>query len=153
MEAQNTHLERRDVMAHVAKAADLPQVSSTVTRAIGSTVRQTWWLALGVLAIVGEQTARAAEGLVQKGQEFEPNILEPIKRATSGIPTAAEGAGARLKVVASNLGGVARNATETWGRSRGPTQEQFDALAAEVKELRAKLAKKAKKVEEGLEGE
>jgi polyhydroxyalkanoate synthesis regulator phasin len=110
---------------------------------IGTAIQQTWWLGLGLLATVGEQTSRVADALVQRGREVEPAVLKPVKRAASGVSEATESAGSRLRRMAGDLGD-ARIPSVLRGAAR-PTREEFDKLVEEMKELRARLEDKIQK--------
>jgi polyhydroxyalkanoate synthesis regulator phasin len=110
---------------------------------IGAAIQQSWWLGLGLLATVGEQTARVADALVQKGREVEPAVLRPVKRAASSVSEATEGASAQLRRIAGDVGNV-RIPAVLRGAAR-PTREEFDKLVEEIKDLRARLEEKIQK--------
>ena len=115
----------------------VPERSESGRSVIGTAVQRMWWLGLGLLATVGEQTARAAEALVDKGREVEPAVLKPVRRAGSSVFDATEGAGARLR---RGLGNIPVPAPLR--RGTRPTREEFDRLAEEVRTLRDRLADK-----------
>jgi hypothetical protein len=113
---------------------------------IGAAIQQSWWLGLGLLATLGERTARVADVLVQKGREVEPAVLRPVKRAASSVSEATEGASARLRRVAGDVGNV-RIPAVLRGAAR-PTREEFDKIVEEIKELRARVEEKIQKATE-----
>jgi hypothetical protein len=89
---------------------------------------------LGIVATVVEQSARAADALVEKGRRFEPTVVAPVRRVASEVTGAAGGAGARLKVAASRV-----DLPAVMHRAAAPTKDEFDKLVEEVRELRAKI--------------
>lgn len=122
----------------------LPHRSIDPFAAVGAAVQQTWWFALGLVATVVEQAARAADALVEKGREIEPTIVAPVRRAASEVSGAAGGAGARLKHAATRV-----DLPSVLHRAAAPTKEEFEKLAAEVRELRARLGEKIDDVKGG----
>jgi hypothetical protein len=73
----------------------------------------------------------------------EPNVVEPIKRAVSEMTNAAEGVGVPIGRMAAGVSNFATRVDErvsrAWRRTSGPTKEEFDRLAEEVRELRARV--------------
>jgi polyhydroxyalkanoate synthesis regulator phasin len=129
------------VMADAARSETIyPERSERGRSVIGSAIQQTWWLGLGLLATLGEQTARVAVALVEKGREMEPFVLKPVRRVASEVSEATEGASVRLRRIAGDLGDV-RVPAALRGAAR-PTKEEFEKLVDEVKELRARLGDK-----------
>ena len=103
-------------------------------RAFGMAFRKTWWLGLGVLATLGEQTTRAASALVDKGREVEPSVVGPMRNATAGFMGAAPGV--RLRRATDAL----RDRVPTLlRRATSPTKEEFERLQQEVRSLRERL--------------
>jgi hypothetical protein len=129
------------VMTDTARSETIvPDASGRGHSVIGSAVQQTWWLGLGLLATLGEQTARVAGALVEKGREMEPFVMKPVRRVASEVSEATESARSRLRRVAGDLGDV-RVPAALRGAAR-PTKEEFEKLVDEVKELRARLGDK-----------
>ena len=120
--------------------AVFPERAERASSLIGTTIRQAWWLGLGLLATAGEQTARVAEALVEKGREVEPAVLKPVRSVASGVSDVTGSAGARLRRIAADLRDVDVPAALR-GAAR-PTREEFQKLVDEVKELRARLGDK-----------
>ena len=120
--------------------------STSLSAAVGATLQHSWWLALGLLATVGEQTTQVAETLIQKGRAVEPSVLNPVRRAASAMSEVAEDAGTRLRRVAARLDNV--RMSTALRHPAGPTKEEFESLVEEVKDLRAKVADKMAKASE-----
>ena len=121
----------------VRSEAEVVQKTFNPVAAVGTALHQTWWLALGIVATVVEQAARVADTLVEKGRDVEPTVLRPVRRAAAEVTDAAEGAGERLRLAAARV-----DLPAVLHRAATPTKEEFDRLVEEVRELRAKVAKK-----------
>ncbi|HEY8535782.1 MAG TPA: hypothetical protein VIL25_05015 [Vicinamibacterales bacterium] len=97
-------------------------------------VQQAWWLTLGLLTTIGEETTRVAERLIEKGRGVDPQVAEPVRRVASEFSDAARNAGERVKRAASSF---------SWRRresgASAPTLEEFERLKEEVRELRARV--------------
>ena len=115
------------------EAAYPPQ--SDTGRAGPGVLQRAWWLALGILITVGEQTTRVAETLVEKGRGAEPKV----KRAASELPGLAGEVTAGIKRAATKLAGSARRRE---GGTSAPWAEEFQKLAEEVRQLRTRLTEK-----------
>jgi hypothetical protein len=122
--------------------AVFPKTSESGLSGVRATVQRAWWLALGVLATVGQQTTRLAGALVEKGSEVEPSVLEPVRRAAARVCDATEGAGTRLRGVVGKIGDLDVPGLR---RVAGPTKEEFERLVDEVKDLRARLGDRIEK--------
>ncbi|HEX7087958.1 MAG TPA: hypothetical protein VF198_16480 [Vicinamibacterales bacterium] len=97
-------------------------------------LQQAWWLTLGLLTTVGEETPRIAEALIEKGRGIDPKVAEPVRRAASEFSSAARSAGERMKRAASGFAERRRGS-----RAATPTAEEFERLKEEVRELRARV--------------
>lgn len=106
---------------------------------VGPTLRKAWWLGLGIFATVGEQTARVADALVQKGRDVEPSVVSPIKRVAGGLSNIAQKPrelGQRTSAALTTIAGAQPSEATT------PTREQFEKLAEEVRTLRQRLGER-----------
>ena len=100
---------------------------------VGTFLRQTWWLGLGVFAVIGEQTARAANALVDKGREIEPSVVRPVRSATAGL------AGATQRIQLGRATGALRDRMPSLLSGASVPKEEFDKLREEVNSLRRRL--------------
>jgi poly(hydroxyalkanoate) granule-associated protein len=140
----------------IAAAAD--DASATMTRG----GRRLWLAGLGVLAVAAEEARAVFETLEHKGEEFEPSVTAPFRRAGEAVNRVAERAGASVK----SVGNVVSNATTTMAgvgrrfaiadvaeevqrvideklpaaleRLDLPTKKDLQALADRIEELTAK---------------
>ncbi len=117
--------------------SDTAQSTTTYDRPESSpgVLQQAWWLTLGLLTTVGEETTRVAETLIEKGRGVDPKVAEPVRRAASEFSGAARSAGERVKRAASGFAERRRAS----GTPAAPTAEEFERLKEEVRELRARV--------------
>lgn len=98
---------------------------------VGEFLRWIWWLDLGAVALVGEQTARLFKAIVAKGKEVEPSVLKPFQKAESAINEAIGEVGSRLNVTAK------------------PAETIEDTpLIVEMRELSAKVNELAQRIDD-----
>ncbi len=83
--------------------------ASEATATMAHALRRVWLACLGAVVVTGEQAQSALEALEQKGQQFEPTLTRPFKRAGDAANRAVERAGVSVR----NLGSVVNTAGET----------------------------------------
>ena len=62
--------------------------------------RWIWHFDLGAVVLVSEQTARFVKDAVKKGEEVEPALIKPFRKAGDSVSEAVGGVGTRLKGIA-----------------------------------------------------
>jgi poly(hydroxyalkanoate) granule-associated protein len=82
--------------------------------AIMHSARRLWLAGLGIVAVAAEQTQIAFETLEQKGEEIEPTLAAPFRRAGQAANSLAQRAGQSVK----SVGGAVNTATSVAGLSR-----------------------------------
>ncbi|MFN7999196.1 MAG: hypothetical protein U0Q18_36590 [Bryobacteraceae bacterium] len=78
-----------------------------VTEVLGGVfevVRWIWCLDVGTVVLIGEQSVRFVKAAVKRGEEVEPTLAKPFKRAQGTVSGALGEAGTRLKGIAKPLG-------------------------------------------------
>jgi poly(hydroxyalkanoate) granule-associated protein len=75
--------------------------------AIMHSARRLWLAGLGIFAVAAEQTQMAFETLEQKGEEIEPALAAPFRRAGQAANSLAQRAGQSVK----GVGGAVNSAT------------------------------------------
>lgn len=113
-------------------------------------LRRVWLTGLGVLAIAGEQARSMLATLEEKGQELEPSVTAPFRRAGEAASRAAERAGESVRsagsfatrLKADDLPHLERVVEEKVGAALQqldlPTRQDLRALAERIEELAGK---------------
>jgi poly(hydroxyalkanoate) granule-associated protein len=149
-----------DGTAATPSTEQIGAAAETLTAAITHTARRLWLAGLGIAAFAAEHAQEALETLEQKGQEIEPAVTAPFKRAGDAANAFAQRAGQSVRSVGDAVGHarttmtagvfkaadvraeVARIVEETLPaalqRLDLPTRADFRALAAKVDELASK---------------
>jgi poly(hydroxyalkanoate) granule-associated protein len=142
-------------------AMSASEATATMTHAL----RRVWLACLGAVVVAGEQAQSALEALEQKGQQLEPTVTRPFKRAGDAANRVVERAGGSVR----NFGTVVNTAGETavsLGRRFGlgdqvgrlvdeklpaalerldvPTRKDVQELTERVEQLAAKLSRARK---------
>ena len=66
-------------------------------------VRWIWRFDVGTVVLIGEQSVRFVKAAVKRGEEVEPTLAKPFKRAEDSVSGAFGEVGTRLKGVAKPL--------------------------------------------------
>lgn len=134
------------------------ETAATVTYGL----RRLWLAAVGVVAVAGEGLQFAFEALEQKGEQFEPSMTAPLRRAGETATHVADRAGQSVRSVARAVGSATTNVTRFAPRLRVddlsdqleriveeklvatlerldlPTRNDFQALKDRIEELAVK---------------
>lgn len=135
-----------------------PEVSLTATQTAsepaGGTIRQVWWVSLGLLAVAGEQTGRILDVLVRRGKEFEPSMYQGFKKAGKEISEAVGTFGTQLKRTGQKVGKAPEKAeslvdqglSAVSQRMGVPSRDEIRTLNQKVDELTARIEQLLTKV-------
>ncbi len=110
-------------------------------------LHQVWLASLGVVAVAGEEAAKIADRLVEKGKEVEPQVVEAGKKAGAEVADAAREVGSRIRTAADKIGRRAEAAESmldervraTLERMGYATRNDVESLSAKLDALTAKL--------------
>jgi poly(hydroxyalkanoate) granule-associated protein len=141
--------DREEAMAEATTdmaGTTAPAAEATATLTHG--LRRAWLAGLGLLAIAREQAQSAIATLEEKGQQLEPSVTAPFRRAGDAANRAAERAGESMRTVGSlgtRLGvgdwteRVERIVDDKVGaalqRLDLPTRQDLQALADRIEEV------------------
>ncbi len=119
------------------------------TAPVLTVLHQVWLAGLGAATVVGQETAKAVEQLVQKGREVEPQVLEKGRQMGQDIDNAAREAGERLKDVAARINKRAEAAEAMLDeRVRMALERMGYASRDDVQKLSDKLDQLTQKLED-----
>jgi poly(hydroxyalkanoate) granule-associated protein len=154
-----TTMDAGSTGATVSEAASTGATS--VLEPVAGLLRGVWWLGLGTVVVVGEQTGRLVTALVERGREVEPAVIEPLKKAQGGVSAAVGEAGAGLKELRKKIGRGAEKIEAVLDeriaaaleRTEAPLREEVGNLASAVDQLTKKVEQLIAKREKSSEGE
>jgi poly(hydroxyalkanoate) granule-associated protein len=129
------------------------ETAATITHGL----RRVWLAGLGVVAVTGEELRSVFQTLEQKGQQFEPAVTAPLRRAgesanrisdrasqtVAGVSRAVGSAAAHLTprpvIVPQQLEQmIAEKVTAALERLDLPTRKDFEGLKERIEEIAAK---------------
>jgi hypothetical protein len=151
-----------EATAAVNATDQIAEAAEKTTGAITHLTRRIWLAGLGIVAVAAEQAQLGLETLEHKGEEIEPTVAAPFRRAGETANNIAQRAGRSVKSVGD---AVVSNATTITGATRWlktadvseevgrildeklsaalqrldvPTREDFQTLADRIDELTPK---------------
>jgi poly(hydroxyalkanoate) granule-associated protein len=139
-----------DATDRITGAAE--ETAATITHGL----RRVWLAGLGVVAVTGEELRSVFQTLEQKGQQFEPAVTAPLRRAGESANRISDRASQTVAGVSRAVGRaahltprpvivpqqleqmIAEKVTAALERLDLPTRKDFEGLKERIEEIAAK---------------
>jgi methyl-accepting chemotaxis protein len=145
-----------DTDATMSTADQVAAAAEQATSMLLQTLRRTWLAGLGLVAIAGERAQTTLETLEKKGQEFEPSVAAPFKRASEAASRVMDRAGKvmdRASESVKQAGSTVSGAVPLTGASRRVTEADLkEHVDRAIDEKFAVILKRLDALEEKIKG-
>ena len=110
---------------------------------LSASARKIWLAGLGAIAEAEKRGDEIFDSLVERGEDYEKNLKEPLGKATGAVRDSVSSAKTRASSALQDLEGIVDKKVAAAMKSMGlATRAEVDRLREEVERLKKSAAKK-----------